>query len=158
MIVPEVDYNLGWADSKQNFTLLGKQSTSRSRLPPTLQCYAETTKIHRLLVTKLPARMVDTVKAVNPRIDEENHYFLSRSLVGTFNDHFNYSPNHEMIQKWFMNRWKICEGMKVTPMSHNQFLFELPSRKEAARDMLETDSVTVDDCHWSGSRRWRALS
>lgn len=80
----------------------------------------------------------------------ESFHFLSRCLVGTFNDPFNYIPNHEVIQKWFLNRWKVSAGLKVTPMSHNQFLFEFPSRQEAVR-------VHAGDWFWNGrhlSLKW----
>lgn len=57
MIIPEADCNLGWEDiANKILHFLGKQSTSRSRLPPTHQAYADTTKISRSPVTKLPAR------------------------------------------------------------------------------------------------------
>ncbi|KAH0686088.1 hypothetical protein KY284_016641 [Solanum tuberosum] len=61
-----------------------------------------------------------------------NDHPLYISLVGTLNDPFHHSPNPDLIQKWFLTRWKVT-GLKVTPLDHNQFLFEFPSRQESIR-------------------------
>lgn len=76
-------------------------------------------------------------------IEKEN--FLAKCLVGTFNDSFHISPNREIIQKWLLNRWQISAGLRVTPINHNKFLFELPSKQEAIR-------VKNGDWFWNGRR------
>lgn len=82
------------------------------------------------------------MKAPN-EVTDENLHFLSKCLVGCFNDPFNKSPNTEVIQKWFVTRWQVTAGLRVTPMTHNKFLFEFPSKQEAAR-------VKAGDWFWNG--------
>lgn len=65
--------------------------------------------------------------------------------MGEFNDPFNTSPNADIIQKWSVGRWQVTAGLKVTPINHNQFLFELPSRLEACR-------VKAGDWFWKGRK------
>ncbi|KAF3631112.1 hypothetical protein FXO38_26792 [Capsicum annuum] len=75
---------------------------------------------------------------------------LSKCLIGCFNDTFNFSPKLEVIQKWFTNRWQVTAGLKVTPISHHQFLFDFPSTQEANR-------VKAGEWFWNGrklSLRW----
>lgn len=69
--------------------------------------------------------------------------FLAKCLVGCFNDPFNSRPNPEVIQKWFLTRWKVTAGLRITPIAHNKFLFELPSKQEATR-------VKAGDWYWNG--------
>lgn len=64
---------------------------------------------------------------------EETKLFLSRCLIGSFNDSFHFSPRSEVIQQWFLGKWQITAGLKVTPIRHNQFLSDLPSKAEANR-------------------------
>jgi len=68
-----------------------------------------------------------------------------KCLVGKFNDSFHANPNHDTIQKWSYNRWKMTAGLKVSPISYNLFLFEMLSRQEAAR-------VKVGEWFWNGRR------
>lgn len=148
VIVPEPDNNRGWGDiAGKILHFLGKHTTNRfkhSNTPQT-KSYIDTAKIAQWPeLAKFPATVVDKVIKVNPATEDSNHQFLSRCLVGTFNDSFNHSPNQEVIQKWLLNRWKICAGMKVTPLSHNQFLFELPSRQEAGELRLVNGSGMDD--------------
>uniref|UniRef100_K4CQ35 DUF4283 domain-containing protein n=1 Tax=Solanum lycopersicum TaxID=4081 RepID=K4CQ35_SOLLC len=53
------------------------------------------------------------------------------------------SPNPELIKKWFISRWKVTAGFKATPLDHNKFLFEFPSRQEAIR-------VKAGEWFWNG--------
>lgn len=75
------------------------------------------------------------------RAKGETKDFLAKCLVGCFNDPFNSSPNSEVIKKWFLTRWKVTAGL----IAHNKFLFELPSKQEAA-------SVKAGDWYWNGKR------
>lgn len=147
VIILKAVFNMGWGDIADKIIhFLGKRSTNRYRPTYTQQTksYVDTAKIAQWTVlTKATTREVDNATSVDS--GGESHHFLARCLVGTFNDPFNYSPNQEVIQKWFVNRWRICAGMRVTPMSHNQFLFELPSRQEDVR-------VHVGDWFWNGRR------
>lgn len=76
---------------------------------------------------------------------EELDRYLSCCLVGTFNDPFSSSPNPQVIQNWFLKRWRLTAGLRVIPLTHNQMLFELPSRQEAER-------IIVGDWFWNERR------
>lgn len=80
-----------------------------------------------------------------PATASNNCNFLDKCLVGRFNDSFHNNPNSDTIQRWFYKRWKTTAGLKVSPISHNLFLFEMPSRQEAA-------TVKVGDWFWNGRR------
>lgn len=81
------------------------------------------------------------VKAPN-EVTDENLHFLSKCLVGCFNDPFNKSPNTEVIQKWFVTVRQATAGLRVTPMGTINFS-EFPSKQEAAR-------VKAGDWFWNG--------
>lgn len=57
----------------------------------------------------------------------DNEHFLSKCLVGRFNEPFHHTPKPEVIQKWFVSRWQVTAGLKVSPIYHNLFLLDLPS-------------------------------
>lgn len=44
--------------------------------------------------------------------------------------------NPEVVQKWFLNRWKITAGLRVSPIDHNQFPFDLPSGRKLSEQRL----------------------
>ncbi|KAG5610042.1 hypothetical protein H5410_021323 [Solanum commersonii] len=70
----------------------------------------------------------------NPLIKElDNEHFLSKCLVGRCDDPFHHSPKLKVIQKWFVSRWQVTIGLKLTPINHNLFLFYLPSIQEVDR-------------------------
>ncbi|WMV19929.1 hypothetical protein MTR67_013314 [Solanum verrucosum] len=97
---------------------LGKNyKIGSSPLPPPL------TKSYRTAASIVNWPEISQQTSIGGVIDHPLH----RSLVGTFNDPFYHSPNPDLIQKWFLTRWK------VTPLDHNQFLFEFPSRQELIR-------------------------
>ncbi|CAN4081143.1 unnamed protein product [Withania somnifera] len=121
VIIPEISYNSGWMDFAS--------------------------KIIRFLGNHIESWPEITQPVNTGRVN--NNHPLHRSLVGTFNDPFHHSPNPEIIQKWFVSRWKVTAGFKVTPLEHNQFLFEFPSRQEAIR---------VKAVEWSWSGRHLTLS
>ncbi|KAG5584501.1 hypothetical protein H5410_044935 [Solanum commersonii] len=88
-----------------------------------------------------------------------NKHFLSKCLVGRFNDHpFHHNPKPEVIQKWFVSRWQVTVGLKVTPINHNLFLFDLPSVQEAKAVKAEYGSrmakafIGMVVSSWSGLR------
>ncbi|KAK4708773.1 hypothetical protein R3W88_029698 [Solanum pinnatisectum] len=115
VIIPKIICNGGWVAEK----ILGHlRSTSK---PP------------RLLLNAIIE--VQNFIKISHVAELDSSKFLSQCLIGIFNDPFHSSPNTDVIQKWFLNRWKITAGLKITPLSHNQFLFEMPSRQEAARIM-----------------------
>lgn len=146
VIIPEPVNNGGWGDfARKILYFLGKQTTNRFIAPtPQNRSYFNVANIPQWPKIAKSSTMA-TNNPIKARSDDRNHHFLSRCLVGTFNDLFNYRPNHKVIQKWFLNRWKICAGLGATPLAHNQFLFELPSRQRAER-------VHAGDWLWNGRR------
>lgn len=82
---------------------------------------------------------------VNLDANNNNSGFLSNCLIGTFNDPFSASPKPEVIQSWFTKRWQVTAGLRVTHLSHNQFLFHLPSKQEATR-------IKEGEWFWNGRR------
>lgn len=77
--------------------------------------------------------------------EDRNSKILSSCLVGAFNDSFCSDPQPEVLQTWFSSRWKVMVGMRVKPLTHNLFLFELPLRQEAER-------VKFSDWFWNRRR------
>lgn len=77
-----------------------------------------------------PTMVVDNVVEVNPETDGNSQQLLSRCIVGTFNDPFNHNPNRKWL-KLVLDRWKVCAGMKVISLTHNQFLIEPPSGQDS---------------------------
>ncbi|KAF3673295.1 hypothetical protein FXO37_07072 [Capsicum annuum] len=135
IIIPEADSNLGWSEiASKILRFLGKPSN------PVLQRFTNPGKI--FLDAACKQSWPDLAHQDKP---ESTNLFLSCSLVGTFNDPFKSSPKSEVIQTWFLSRWKITAGLRVGPISHNQFLFELPSRQEAER-------VKMGEWFWNGRR------
>lgn len=124
VIIPEADYNSGWVDiAEKILRLLGSHSSNGPVRPPSplLRSYFEAAKIESWPDIPIPPSI---------KVEKVKHP-LSRCLIGTFNDPFNNSPSTEIIQNWFLGRWKISAGLKVTPIDHNRFMFEFPSRQEA---------------------------
>ncbi|KAF3642555.1 hypothetical protein FXO37_22453 [Capsicum annuum] len=123
LIISVSDSNLGWSEiASKILRFLGKPSN------PVLQRF--TNPGNTFLDAVCKQSWPDLVYQDKPK---STNLFLSYCLVGTFNDPFNTIPKSKVIQKWFLSRWKITAGLRVTPISHNQFLFELPSRQEAER-------------------------
>lgn len=77
-------------------------------------------------ITKWPPK-------VDGNTNEGVNNFLKKCLFGYFNDPFHSSPNPKIIQKWFLTRWQVTAGLRITPIARNKFLFELPSTQEGAR-------------------------
>ncbi|WMV31904.1 hypothetical protein MTR67_025289 [Solanum verrucosum] len=71
--------------------------------------------------------------------------YLQCCLVGTFNDPFSLSPNPTVIHQWFLKRWKMTAGLRVLQLTHNQMMFEFPSRQEAER-------IIMGEWFWNGRR------
>ncbi|OIT29589.1 mitotic spindle checkpoint protein mad1 [Nicotiana attenuata] len=55
------------------------------------------------------------------------------------------SPRSEVIRAWFTKRWEVTAGIKVIPLTHNQFLFIFPSQQEATR-------VKEGEWFWNGRK------
>lgn len=80
---------------------------------------------------------------VEGNTNEGANNYSEKCLFGYFNNPFHSSPNPEIIQKLFLTRWQVTAGLRITPIAHNKFLFELPSTQEAAR-------VLAGDWFWDG--------
>lgn len=146
VIIPENTNNRGWSDiAGKILRFLDKsyKTVSHQKVSPNQsKSYADAASIpHWRLWRNIP----EATMSASPNFEDDNSQFLKRCLVGTFNDPFDHNPNLEAIQKWFLNRWKVCAGIKVSPLSHNWFLLELPSRQEAAR-------VKVGEWFWNGRK------
>lgn len=134
VIIPEGGFNWGWGDiADKIFRFLGNGTSSKFNL------YVQDTKSF-MDVAKIPQWQDRAPKAtkVGPNkaeigIEMNKDCYLSKCLIGRFNDPFNFSPNIETIQKWFTNRWQISAGLKISALKHNLFLFDFPSRHEASR-------------------------
>ncbi|KAG5589144.1 hypothetical protein H5410_039658 [Solanum commersonii] len=135
VIIPEIICNGGWADIAEK--ILGHlRSTSMPPRIPLARTFREAVSPFDWPVhTKNAATEVQNSIKISHAAELDSSKFLSQCLIGIFNDPFHSSPNTDVIQKWFLNRWKITVGLKITPLSHNQFLLEMPSRQEAARIM-----------------------
>lgn len=134
VIVPEDEQNRGWGEiADKILRFLGKPSYNRLNHFADIQVnsYVEAAKIHQR-----PDKVSDI---------KEGSKFLERCMIGTLNDSFNCSPNSEVLHKWFTNRWKVCFGLRITPLSHNRFLFQFPSREEAER-------ISAGEWFWNGRR------
>lgn len=144
IIIPEGSYNRGWGDIAEKIQgFLGDIVDPRFHLlTDESRSYMEAANI-----SQWPS-LNDTFNVAGTReknCKEETELFLSKCLIGSFNDPFHFSPRSEVIQKWFLGRWQITAGLKVTPIRHNQFLFELPSKAEANR-------VKAGEWFWNGRR------
>ncbi|KAH0665221.1 hypothetical protein KY290_027498 [Solanum tuberosum] len=135
VIIPEGSYNRGWSNIATKIQgFLGKGINSRfSLFTDQSRSYIDAARI-----PQWPAdARSNTIRGAggsDPSMKElGNEHFLSKCLVGRFNDPFHHSPKPEVIQKWFVSRWQVTAGLKVTPINHNLFLFDLPSRQEAER-------------------------
>lgn len=136
VIIPEINFNSGWKDvAEKILRFLGdtRMIEPPSPTPPQTKSYHAAASIE-----SWPELNRSVISGANFK-----KHPLYRSLVGTFNDPFHHSRNPETIQKWFITRWKITAGIKVTPLDHNRFLFELPSRQEVVW-------VMAGDWFWSG--------
>ncbi|CAN4122180.1 unnamed protein product [Withania somnifera] len=126
VIIPEISYNSGWTDfATKIIRFLGKNQQDKD----TINTFSIDKSYHAVAsIESWP----EISQPVSTGGGNDNHPF-HRSLVGTFNDPFHRSPNPEIIQKWFVSRWKVTTGFNVIPLEHNQFLFDFPSRQEAIR-------------------------
>lgn len=145
VIIPEIICNGGWADIAEK--ILGHlRSTSKPPRVPLARTFREAASPSDWPVhTKNAATEVQNSIKISHAAELDSSKFLSQCLIGIFNDPFHSSPNTDVIQKWFLNRWKITAGLKITPLSHNQFLFEMPSRQEAAR-------IMAGEWFWNGRK------
>ncbi|KAH0653049.1 hypothetical protein KY289_030727 [Solanum tuberosum] len=146
VIIPELSFNSGWSDVAEKILwFLGNNIQAQFPPPgPMTKSYAAAASIESWPEINQTANPGNTLEA----------HPLYRSLVGTLNDPFHHSPNHEILHKWFQSRWRVTTGFKVIPLDHHRFLFELPSRQEAAR-------VKEGDWFWNGrhlSFDWWSLS
>ncbi|KAH0643534.1 hypothetical protein KY290_035033 [Solanum tuberosum] len=114
-----MSYNSGWTDFATTIIrFLGK--INKLGPPPIPSPLTKSYRAAASIVSWPEISQPASICGVN-----DNHP-LHRSLVGTFND-------LELIQKWFISRWKVTACFKATPLDHNKFLFEFPSRQEAIR-------------------------
>ncbi|WMV54869.1 hypothetical protein MTR67_048254 [Solanum verrucosum] len=145
VIIPEIICNGGWADIAEK--ILGHlHSTSKPPRVPLARTFREAASPSDWPVhTKNAATEVQNSIKISHAAELDSSKFLSQCLIGIFNDPFHSSPNTDVIQMWFLNRWKITAGLKITPLSHNQFLFEMPSRQEAAR-------IMAGEWFWNGRK------
>lgn len=120
IIIPENDYNQGWGDiANKILRFLGNFSDSRFNLAcQQAKSYMEAAKILQWPSGDVQNAAQQRIEAC-PSSECVKAQFLSKCLVGVFNDTFNISPNPEVIQKWFINRWKVTAGLKVTQINHN---------------------------------------
>lgn len=157
VIIPKVSYNSGWGDiAGKILRFMGKGQNPRFQLAQSqIKPYIEAAKITQW--PAIPGTAAAKADGKNPAYSSPAEHdiseFLSKCLIGCFNDSFNFSPKSEVIQKWFTNRWQVTAGPRVTPISRNQFLFNLPSRQEANR-------VKAGEWFWNGrklSLKWWSL-
>lgn len=144
VIIPESDYNWGLEDIAGKMKrFLGK--AVKSTIP---DCRSKDKIISNSKITKWPTNSENVQCAKQ----QKRRIILQSVVIGTFNDSFNISTNQEIIQKWFLSRWQVSVGLRVTPINHNKLLFELPSKQEAVR-------VKNGDWFWNGRRLtldWRS--
>jgi len=143
VIIPEIVDNGGWEDiANKILRFLWRPPMQSERWSPNSQArsFCEVSKME-----KWPTIESSRPNQAIPATASDNRNFLDKCLVGRFNDSFHNNPHYDTIQKWFCKRWKMTAGLKVSPISHNLFLFEMPSRQEAAR-------VKAGDWFWNGRR------
>ncbi|KAH0654347.1 hypothetical protein KY289_032025 [Solanum tuberosum] len=143
VIIPEIIDNGGWEDiANKILRFLWRPPMQSDRWNPNSQArsFCEVSKME-----KWPTIESSRPNQAIPTTTSDNCNFLDKCLVGRFNDSFHNNPHYDTIQKWFYKRWKMTAGLKVSPISHNLFLFEMPSRQEAAR-------VKAGDWFWNGRR------
>ncbi|KAM3221178.1 hypothetical protein P3L10_020446 [Capsicum annuum] len=145
VIILEGSYNGGWSNIATKIQgFLGKGINSRFSL------FTDQSRSY-LDAAKIPQWPIDArfntsegEGGSNPK-ELDNEHFLSKCLIGRFNDPFHHSPKPEIIQKWFVSRWQVTVGLKVTPINHNLFLVDLPSRQEVKR-------VKCGEWFWNGRK------
>ncbi|KAH0722779.1 hypothetical protein KY290_005430 [Solanum tuberosum] len=143
VIIPEIVDNGGWEDiANKILRFLWRPPMQSEIWSPNSQArsFCEVSKME-----KWPTIESSRPNQAIPATASDNRNFLDKCLVGRFNDSFHNNPHYDTIQKWFCKRWKMTAGLKVSPISHNLFLFEMPSRQEAAR-------VEAGDWFWNGRR------
>lgn len=130
IIIAEGNYNKGWGDIAGMI-----QGYLGTYVDPRFYLYADQSRSYKEAANISHWSTTNNTNVGHGALHEElrNENFLSKCLIGQFNDPFSLSPKAEVIQKWFTSRWQITAGLKVTPIEHNQFLFEFPSRFEANR-------------------------
>lgn len=144
-IIPEIVDNGGWDDiANKILRFLGKSTTQSERWNPNSQArsYYDVSRMEKWPPMEPNRAYQPTSTSVSTR---DNLSYLDKCLVGRFNDSFHSNPNHDTIKKWFYNRWRMTTGLKVSPISHNLFLFEMPSRQEATR-------VKAGKWFWNGRK------
>ncbi|KAH0729976.1 hypothetical protein KY289_001164 [Solanum tuberosum] len=143
VIISEIVDNGGWEDiANKILRFLWRPPMQSERWSPNSQArsFCEVSKMEKWLTIE-SSRPNQAI----PATASDNRNFLYKCLVGRFNDSFHSNPHYDTIQKWFCKRWKMTAGLKISPISHNLFLFEMPSRQEAAR-------VKAGDWFWNGLR------
>lgn len=124
IIIPGIDYNKGWGElARKILHFLGEASNSK---------YKTFTDLHNRSFLEA-AQIPKWPPEVEGNTTEGANNYFKKCLFGYFNDPFHSSPNPEIIQKWFLTCWQVTAGLRITPIAHNKFLFELPSTQEASR-------------------------
>ncbi|KAF3657342.1 putative ethanolamine-phosphate cytidylyltransferase-like [Capsicum annuum] len=140
IIILEVGYNKGWGDMAGKILhSLGEALNYKYKKFTNLQ---KKSFLNAAEITHWPNLQGGKIEKVTSETTDENFLFLSKCLVECFNDPFHRSPNTEIIQKRFTFKWQVTAGLRITPMAHNKFLFEFPSKQEAAR-------VKAGDWFWN---------
>lgn len=125
IIIPEGSYNKGWGEiAGKLLQFLGEALNYKYK---EIKDLGRKSFLAAAEISKWPSQQEDG------EFSSENSKFLAKCLVGCFNDSFHSNLNPEVIQQWFTKIWQVMAGLRITPLAHNQFLFELPSRQEAAR-------------------------
>ncbi|OIT21506.1 hypothetical protein A4A49_34292 [Nicotiana attenuata] len=149
VIISEIIENGGWcdiADKILRFLWRPERPASNWNYQSQSRSYFEAASPELWPSMETNGAVADQNKIkISAEAEANSSHFLAKCLVGRFNDPFNMSPNQEVVQKWFTNRRKVTAGLKVMPIAHSLFLFEMPSRQEAVR-------VKAGDWYWNGRR------
>lgn len=118
IIVPEDEHNRDWGDiADKILRFLGKLSNNKINHFADIHTkpFVEAARIYQW-----PDKVVTQAAGSELKARET---FLQNCMIGYFNDPFSYSLKPEVLHKWFTSRWQVCSGLKITPISHNRFLF-----------------------------------
>lgn len=80
-------------------------------------------------------------KEVEEKSVAGNEIFLERCLVGRVENLECPIPSRSEVQKRVDLRWRMAGGVRVVDMNEKYFLFEFPSKEEAARILQKKDWV-----------------
>ncbi|KAF3667712.1 hypothetical protein FXO37_09892 [Capsicum annuum] len=107
VIIPETIYNGRWADIAEK--ILGHlRRTSKPPRVSLASTFMEAASRDWPVHSKNAATEVRNSIKIRRAAESDSSQFLSKCLIGIFNDPFNTSPNCDVIQKWFLKRENHC--------------------------------------------------